>query len=109
MANDVEVPHFTTPFRWGSSGHVEIVEQDSDDDVFQCVEAIVRTPKGSRLELPDFGVPDLTFKEGGPTIEPVASAIQQYEPRAQTFIDLSDPADLEPFMSQINIGVGNNP
>lgn len=37
-------------------------EQDSSEDVVDCIKAIVAFPIGSRQELPDFGIPDVVFE-----------------------------------------------
>lgn len=78
----VIVPHFAIPFRFGGNGHAEVVEQDSDEDVLACVEAIVRTPIGARAELPTFGVDDGVFS-GGLDPDEAIDTIAQHEPRAE--------------------------
>lgn len=67
------IPHFAVPFRF-SGRHVETVQQDSIDDIAGCVEVIMRTPIGARSERPNFGIPDLAFRNFqkgivGPDIE----------------------------------------
>jgi len=47
-------PHFDLPFRFLKSGGAVVSEQDSFDDVANCVEAICRTPQGFRVDNPDF-------------------------------------------------------
>lgn len=76
-----DVPHFRTPFQIVGSAAL-VVEQDSSQEVEQCVEAILRTTTGSRLDNPKFGVPDRTFteiKDNGDW----RKAIAEFEPRAQ--------------------------
>ena len=77
------VPQFDLPFRVKGEAVVE-VDQDSIEDVDNCVEAIVRTPLGSHLDDLDLGVPDLTFRSVGanPTAEQFLSAVEDQEPRA---------------------------
>jgi phage baseplate assembly protein W len=101
-------PHFAVPFRFGNSGHAECVEQDSHDDVYQCVQAIVRTVRGQRLELPDFGINDTVMQEGGPDVSDISGAIEQYEDRASYVIDVDYEEDIDSLMWSISIGVEGN-
>lgn len=105
MGRDLPVnPHFQVPFAWDADGHAKVVEQDSTEEVQQCVEAIVRTPVGHRLELPTAGMPDMVFDQGGPLIGPVERAIANWEPRANVVLDLDhdDIAD----MLEWTLGIG---
>lgn len=86
-----ELPHFALPLRF--DGHAVVVEQDSFDDVAMCVEAAARTERGTRLELPEFGVPDQLFVGGELDAEELRSALVESEPRAEAFADrIEDPA-----------------
>lgn len=90
-----DAPHFRFPFTWGKDGHAQCVEQDTSEDVYQCVEALIRTPRGFRLELPDYGISDPTFSEGEPDTSDIQSAIEIYEPRARADIDLSNDEEVD--------------
>ena len=83
---DVENPHFQLPFRFGGiNGAAFVNEQDSIEDVVQCVETIIQYPIGSRFDVPDFGIPDVTFKSSSKAeIVPdqVKTSILQWEERA---------------------------
>lgn len=74
-------PHFKVPFQF-HNGSALCVDQDSDEDILQCVSAIVRTPRGFRIELPDFGVPSQVLAED-PKVSEVERALELYEPRAR--------------------------
>jgi phage baseplate assembly protein W len=78
-----DVPHFALPFRIENGGAV-VNDQDTTDDVVTCVLAILLCPTGYRVELPEFGIDDPAFREGGPDAEAIAAAIQVWEPRADT-------------------------
>lgn len=81
---DVQTPQFAFPLRLDGDSFA-VVEQDSADDVRACVEVIVRYPQGLRLELPDFGTPDQTFKQGAEIDTAVIlAAVARWEPRAVT-------------------------
>jgi phage baseplate assembly protein W len=75
-------PHLKVPFKWGANGHAEVVEQNSPEDVIQCVYAILNTPRGFRLEIPDFGVRKGVLEENGPNLTQLEAALLEWEPRA---------------------------
>lgn len=83
---DVLVPHFDLPFRF-SGGTAVVVEQDSLDDIANCVEAIIRYPVGSRPEALDFGIEDPTFSEGGTDLDALRDAVEESEDRAGVLLD----------------------
>lgn len=89
----VTIPHFDLPFRFGAYGqNASVVQQDSNLDVRNCVEACLRTEAGSRLYVPVFGVDDPTFR----TVPVDTSQLQQQialnEPRAEVFLS-TGPGD----------------
>ena len=94
-----EVPHYATPFRI-VNGEIAVVEQDSVEDIEQCVEAVLRTILGSRLlDAPDFGVPDETFVQQtpNPSAEIYITAVEAQEPRARVL----GTARLEELVSKV--------
>jgi Concanavalin A-like lectin/glucanases superfamily len=58
------------------------VEQDSPDEIQACVYALVATPRGRRIELPDYGVEDPTFEQLPLNLDEVITQAHEYEPRA---------------------------
>lgn len=80
----VRTPHFRTPFSIAGDGPAE-VEQDSDREIDQCIEAVLRTPVGTRIEDPEFGRPDETFRTLGPSpsADVYVAAVEAGEPRAR--------------------------
>lgn len=96
----VDVPKFKVPFSISGTG-AEVVEQDSTEEVVQCVEAIVNTPVESRDDDPEFGVPDYLFRQTGEEASEIADAIELWEPRATADI-VSDVIDRE-FERSINV------
>ncbi len=93
---------FQLPFDFDSSGVARTVGKDSAADIDGCVEAILRTPLGSRLERPTFGVPDMTFRTNGPDPVPVREAIERDEPRAR-FAIAADESDLAAMIGRIQV------
>jgi hypothetical protein len=79
-------PHFDLPFRF-QGGAVAAVEQDTYNDVANCVEAIVRTPFGYRYDAPDFGLTDMVFDLQPLDTESVLAAIETQEPRADVLVE----------------------
>lgn len=86
-----DIPHFALPFRV-ENGRAVVNEQDTTDDVVTCVVAVLLCPTGYRAELPEFGIDDPTFREGGPDQEAIATAIQRWEPRADTLLETTRDA-----------------
>ena len=79
----VTTPHFALPFRF-IAGTAAVTEQDSTEEVMDCVQAIVRYTHGDRTELPEFGLPDLLFTTGDIDTELIDQLIQEWEPRAES-------------------------
>lgn len=101
MPSSVLIPHLKWPIRFTSRG-ADVVEQDSMDDIAQCLLAILRTPQGLRHDLPDFGIPDLLFREGGVDIAGIQEAIEEWEPRALTFIT-ENPDEFDEMIRRVMI------
>jgi phage baseplate assembly protein W len=80
----IRAPHFRTPFQV-VGGKVAEIEQDSQREVEQCVEAILSTRVGSRLEEPEFGIPDGLFEllPPNPNVDAVLAAVEEWEPRVR--------------------------
>jgi len=87
----VDVPHFSLPFRFASP-QAAVTEQDSLDEIADCVFAILLCPAGFRVELPAFGLPDPTFAMTAPDLDEIRTVIDQWEPRAAVL--LSERPDL---------------
>lgn len=76
-------PHFAFPFRL--HGHAfAVTEQDSPAEIADCVEAVLRTPQGTRMDAPAYGRPDETFSQIGAntSAEPYLVAVEEWEPRS---------------------------
>jgi phage baseplate assembly protein W len=75
-----DLPHFSLPFRFAPS-QAAVNEQDSLDEISDCVLAVLLCPQGFRVELPEFGTPDMTFTQ--PDVDQLRTVIDQWEPRAK--------------------------
>ncbi|MGZ4530799.1 MAG: hypothetical protein ACXVXP_00435 [Mycobacteriaceae bacterium] len=85
-AKSVSIPHFSLPLRY-TSGSAQVNEQDSLDDIADCVYAVCVTNPGDRDELPDFGLLDLTFDQEPLPLAAAVNQITTWEPRAQILIN----------------------
>lgn len=105
---DVKNPHFSLPFRLGGrNGGAFVNEQDSFEDIQDCVKAVVAYPIGSRLDLPDFGRPDLVFQQVSADLstDQLWNAIIQWEQRATIDID-NEPVIGDEFVRKLLVRLG---
>jgi phage baseplate assembly protein W len=86
---DVVTPHFSLPFRFGGiRGGAFLNEQDTGDDIVDCVRAIVAFPIGTRADMPEFGVREVVFMEyNEAVVQQVRRAIEEWEDRAVFDVD----------------------
>jgi phage baseplate assembly protein W len=78
----IAVPHLMFPPQIDGSGHLAAVEQNSDEDILACVYIALKTPLGSRLYVPNFGVNDYTFHQDPLPLPQLVGEVQASEPRA---------------------------
>jgi phage baseplate assembly protein W len=78
------VPQYQTPFSV-VNGQVVEIEQDTAQEIGQCIEAVLRTPEGTLIDQPDFGRPDEAFAQlsPNPSADVYLAAVERWEPRAQ--------------------------
>lgn len=89
----VDIPHFSLPFRFEGTT-VAMNEQDTIDEVADCVEAVLRCPIDFRVELPEFGSDPTLFEQAPIPLENVRQAVLLWEPRADAdFDEQGDPFD----------------
>jgi hypothetical protein len=86
---DVQNPHFQLPFRFGGiNGGAFMNEQDSGEDIVDCVKAIIGFPVEAREDMPEFGIPDLLFRQSREVIiGQVRAALDRWEERAVIDVD----------------------
>lgn len=101
-----DVPHFDLPFRLvGTSFGVE--EQDSAEDVANCVECIIRTPYGFRDDNPSFGLDDPVFDYLPLNVEHIRAQIEEQEPRAKLIVNQTQDLN-DTLVAVLNISIGGN-
>lgn len=91
--SDIEIPHIAFPLRQAPAadgGGLVEVEQDTIDDVRQCVHVLLRTPLGVRPLAPQVGVEDPTFTRVDGDV--LAATLEDQEDRAAVTVTAS-PVD----------------
>jgi phage baseplate assembly protein W len=98
------VPHLAFPFRV-EDGSVATVEQNSPEEIRQCVLAVLKTKIRSRIEEPDYGIPDETFKRQSPrpSVDVYVRAVEEAEPRAH----LLATAEVEDLVERVILKEGS--
>jgi phage baseplate assembly protein W len=98
----VTTPHLATPFRL-VGGRVAVVEQDSIEDITQCVAACLSTPLGSLVDLPELGIPNELFRQITEVdTDVLLAAVEDCEPRAALLAE----AEFEDLLAKISVTVG---
>jgi len=79
----VKTPHLAAPFSFTGTA-LAVVEQDSVAEIRQCVISCLSTRRGSRMDAPDFGIPNHLFNRltGRSSLDDYLTAIEESEPRA---------------------------
>jgi phage baseplate assembly protein W len=91
----IDIPHFKYPFQFGPPGQrVQYTEQDSDDELLDCIEVLLSTVQGERIEIPEYGIADQTFRQGGVDTGHILSQIRRYEDRADVNLEAGVIEDL---------------
>lgn len=97
-----DTPHFSLPFRFeGYPPRAAMTEQDTVDEIADCIEAIVLTRPGERLELSQFGLMDPTFI--GLNRDDLMAAIERWESRAT--IAVEEGWDFDQFIQMVRVMV----
>ena len=74
------VPHLSVPVALANDGSLTTTQQDSAEEITQCVSMLLGTLPGTRLVVPDYGMPDPTFTRTDPT--GLSALVGRWEPRA---------------------------
>lgn len=100
VRSGVVTPKLAVPLRV-AGGRLATVEQDSDDEIAACVYATVATPRGSRLEEPDYGVEDGEFEQLPFNTDEWVEQIGAWEPRAE----VSTSEEIEEMLDKVTVRV----
>lgn len=81
---EVTTPHMRLPLKFGGmNGGAVVNEQDTSEDIIDCVKAIFAYQTGTRWDMPEFGIPDMLFSmEYNPPLSAVRDALSRLEVRA---------------------------
>lgn len=82
MADPLETPQYSLPFRLGPDGMPVCHEQDSEDDIVQNAVVALRYRQGQRSAMPKYGLPDQALRMGGADMGAIAAAVTEWEPDA---------------------------
>lgn len=85
----LDAPHFRWPLRL-AGGSFQMVEQDTLDDVVQCVHVLLRTPFGWRPLAPEVGLHDPLWRDRF-ALDQLAAGLAEWEPRADIAFAASQP------------------
>lgn len=96
-----DIPKLAFPFSRGSYR-----EQDSDEEITDCVEVLLSTQQGERIEVPEYGLPDQAFKQGGASREAIVATINEWEDRAAVSVErTASDADLDNLIDRHRVSV----
>jgi hypothetical protein len=93
--------HIAWPVKLNSAGQLQSNEQDSDEDIADCVAAICLYERGARRGSPQFGIPSGLFDY--PNTGRVKSAIMANESRIEAEVSIDDPL-LRKGIAQLEVG-----
>ena len=97
-------PHYQFPFQMINGTTAAVREQDDPDEIIDCCQVILRTRRGTRLDLPDFGLLEQTFKDGGANVAEIRNALVRAEPRAEYAISVR-PDQFDAMISRVLVEV----
>jgi phage baseplate assembly protein W len=78
---NLNTPQFAFPFRL-VRGEIEEIEQDTEEEIIQNAEIVIRYPKGYRSAMPEFGLFLQELRQGGADLNQIASSVRTWEPAA---------------------------
>lgn len=100
----VMIGKLALPLRVGPSGAFVVLDQDSPDDVAQSVRVLLTTVQGTRVEAPDYGVPEWAFAD--PDVSTAEAACREWEPRATVTVNAA-PATWDELVWNVTAEVGS--
>ncbi len=71
-------PHFAYPFHFNAKGRSVTVEQDSAGDLVARAANVCVCTEGFREDLPEFGIPELLFKNLPLDVASVAADVSRW-------------------------------
>lgn len=102
--SQANVPHFDYPFRFDFNNHAACVEQDSIEDIENCIVSILLTEIGARIEIPEYGMESMLFKQQPLSSGDIYNAITSQESRAHMVVS-TDPDMVDYLTALVDINV----
>lgn len=102
LREETNTPHLAFPLEFRND-RVVVTEQDSQDEIVDCVEALLSIPLGSLVHQPDLGLADPTFRQNGVDLSEIEGTVAQWEPRADVDAIRTAIQDSEDKI-QVNVG-----
>jgi len=104
----INVSNPTIPYGQGlyGTGFVQLLQQDTYEDIAASVEMILNTPIGWRTALPQFGVEDMAFGFVNPNA--IAAQVRKWEPRGNikvTSIDTDQGPNAPADQAKVTISI----
>lgn len=100
---DIDTPQFDLPFRLDGDGVQPVeVEQDSNEEVWDSTETLLRTELGTIEENQDYGIVDPSFEEMPLDLNDAQAAISEWEPRFDVVLE-EQPDALDALVSNIKV------
>lgn len=99
---DVDIPKLKIPFSIDVTRQVAVLEQDSLDEIAQCVYVLLSTEIDSRIEMPDYGLPSQAFKKNGVDTEEIRETVGAWEPRV---LDMEIETEWEGVLQRVMVMV----
>lgn len=105
MATFLErTPHFAFPFQF-KNGRAVTTDQDTNEEILDCVELLLNYSKGSRADDPNFGVPPQLFTEAPIDPTQIAEQVELYEPRVRAIASTDDGEAIGDVIERIQISI----
>lgn len=84
MGEPLEVPVMKWPFEMAgfNASEIAFVEQDSVEEIEQCVAMVFSVTQGALVDEPQLGLPDPSFRRGGVSEATLVAVAHRWEPRA---------------------------
>jgi phage baseplate assembly protein W len=101
LVAEMMVPAFTFPLQLAGSDFA-VREQDSTAEVVDCVSVLLLTPVGSRIAVPQYGVPETVDTQQPVVHHDLVAAIRQWEPRA-TVLFTESPDLLNQLIARVQV------
>lgn len=98
------IPHLALPLRFTGDAYAT-VQQDTLDELVCAVEGVCSFPIGSRIESPDFGIPEYELSDRPLPVQQLEAAIETWESRASVEVTEApyDPSD--PLATRLQVRV----